>query len=51
MIGTDRFDDGWMNCSFAACSTVFQLYQNAARMIMKGGVQWNLIYSWKDFCL
>ena len=31
--------DGWMTCNFTFFSTVFQLYQDDARMIMKGCVQ------------
>ena len=36
--------DGWMTCEFTSFSTVFQSYQDDGRMIMKGCVQWNLLY-------
>ena len=36
--------DGWMTCEFTSFSTVFQSYQNDARLIMKGCVQWNSVY-------
>ena len=42
--------DGWMTCHFMSSSTVFQSYQDDGWVIMKGCEQWNLIYSWKDFC-
>ena len=32
-------------------STVFQFYQDNGKVIMKGYVEWNLFYDWKDFCL
>ena len=42
-----RFD-GWMDgcifCDFISFSTVFQSYQDDARMIMKGSEQWNTVY-------
>ena len=28
--------DGWMTCNFSSFLTVFQLYENDERMIMKG---------------
>ena len=31
--------------------TVFQSYQDDGRVIMKGYVQWKLVYSWKEFFL
>ena len=40
--------DGWMTWNFMPFSTVFQSYQDDAQVIMKGCVQWILIYSW-DF--
>ena len=39
---------GWIICDFTSYSTVFQLYQDDDRMIMKGFVQWNPIYSRGD---
>ena len=39
---------GWIDESFL---TVFQSYEENVRVIMKGCMQWNLVYSWKDFCL
>ena len=36
--------DGWMTCDFTSFSTVFQLYQDDRRLIMKSCVQWNSIY-------
>ena len=41
--------DGLMDDDFMSFSTVFQSYQDNSKMIMKGYVQWNLIYGWKDF--
>ena len=32
--------DGWMICDFTSFSTVFQLYQDNGKSIMKGCVQW-----------
>ena len=29
--------------------TVFQTYQEAVRVIMRGCVQWNSVYDWEDF--
>ena len=29
--------------------TLFQLYQEDVRMIMKGCMQWNLVHGWIDF--
>ena len=40
-----------MICHFTPLSTVFQSYQDDGRMKMKGCVQWNPVYGWKDFCL
>ena len=40
---------GWITCDFASFSTVFQSYQDNERLIMKGCVQWNPVYSWEDF--
>ena len=34
-----RGGDGWMICDFTSFSTIFQLYQDDNRMIMKGCVQ------------
>ena len=36
--------DGWMTCDFTPFSTVFQSYQDDVWMIIKGCVQWNLVY-------
>ena len=41
--------DGWMTCDFISFSTVFQSYQDDGWMIMKGCVQWSLVYGWEDF--
>ena len=41
--------DGWMICDFTSLSTVFKLYQDDGRMIMKACVQWNHVYGWEDF--
>ena len=38
-----------MTCDFTSFLTVFQSYQDDVWMIMKGCVQWNSIYGWKDF--
>ena len=43
--------DGWMACNFTFFSTVFQSNQDNGRMTMKGCVQWDPVYCWKDFCL
>ena len=43
--------DGWMTCNLASSSTVFQLYEDDDRVIMKGYVQWNFVYGSKDFRL
>ena len=40
--------DLWMTCNFTSFSTLFQSYQDNGLMIMKGCVQWNPIYDWKD---
>ena len=37
--------DGWMIYDFMSFSTVFQSYQDGDRLIMKGCLQWNPIYS------
>ena len=34
--------NGWITCNILSFSTVFQLYQDDRRVIMKGFVQWNL---------
>ena len=31
--------------------TVFQSYEGAVWVIMKGCVQWNTVYGWEDFAL
>ena len=36
--------DGWLTCDFMSFSTVFQSYEDDERLIMKGCVQWNLVY-------
>ena len=36
--------DGLMTRNFTSFSTVFQLYQDDGRLIMKGCVQWNAVY-------
>ena len=41
--------DGYMTCDFTSFSTVFQLYQDDGKLIMKGCVQWNSIYGREDF--
>ena len=46
---TDGRTDGWRN--FTTFSTVFQLYQEDERLIMKVCVQGNLVYGWKDLRL
>ena len=33
-----------MTCDFTSFSTVFESYQDDGRKMMKGCVQWNLIY-------
>ena len=43
--------DGWMTGELVFFSTVFQFYQDNGKVIMKGYVEWNLFYDWKDFCL
>ena len=40
--------DGWMTCDFTSFSTVLQSNQDEERLIMKGRVQWNPVYS-QDF--
>ena len=35
----------WMTCDFTSFLSVFQSYQDDVRMIMKGCVQWNSVYS------
>ena len=40
-----------MACDFMFFLTVFQSYQADVKVVMKGCVQWNLIYLWKDFPL
>ena len=37
--------DEFMTCDFTSFSTVFQLYEDDGRMIMKGCVQWNPVCS------
>ena len=37
-------------CDFTSFfNTVFHLYQDVGHVKMKGCVQWNLVYGWKDF--
>ena len=36
-------------CDFTSFSIVFQSYQDDGRLIMKGCVQWNVVYSSEDF--
>ena len=38
-----------MTCNFTSFSTVFQSYQDNGWMIIKGYVQWNLVYGLEDF--
>ena len=40
--------DIWMDLDFIFFSTVFQSNQKDGRLIMKGCVQWNPVYCWKD---
>ena len=47
----ELFADGWLTCDFTSILTVFQSYQDNVKVIMKGRVQWNLLYGWKDFCV
>ena len=42
----DGRTDGWN-----ATLYIFQPYQDDERVIVKGCVQWNLVYDWKDFLL
>ena len=37
--------DEWMTCNFTSFSTVFQSCQDDGRLIMKGCVEWNSVYS------
>ena len=39
----DEMDD----CYFTSFLTVFESYQDDWKVIMRGCVQWNLVYSWK----
>ena len=41
--------DRWMTCDFTSFSTVFQSYQDDARLIMKGCLQLNSVYCGEDF--
>ena len=43
--------DGWMICDFTSLLTVFQSYQDDGWVIMKGCVQWNPVYDWRNPCL
>ena len=43
--------DGWIFCEFTSISIVFHSYQDDGLMIVKGSVQWNLVYGWKVFRL
>ena len=43
--------DGWMTCKFMSFSTVFQSYQDEAWVTIKGCVQGNPVYGFKDLCL
>ena len=36
--------DGWMTCDLKFFSIEFQSYQDDESFIMKGRVQWNLVY-------
>ena len=38
-----------MTCDFASFSTVFKLYQDDGRLIMKGCVHWSSVYGKEDF--
>ena len=38
-----------MICDFTTFSIVFQSYLDDGRVILKGCVQWNPIYGWRDF--
>ena len=46
-----HLSSSWLNCYYPTFSTVFQSYRDNGRVLMKGCVQWDLIYSWEDFCL
>ena len=37
--------DAWMTCDFTSFSTAFQSYQDDERLMMKGCVQLNPVYS------
>ena len=41
--------EGWMTRDLTSFLTVFQLYKDNERLIIKGCVQWNYVYSQKDF--
>ena len=42
---------GWMTCDFTSFLTIFYSYQDSGMVMMKGCVQWNPVYGWKDICL
>ena len=44
-----RWMNGWMTCDFTSFVTVFQSYQDDVWVKMRGCVQWNSFYGWKDF--
>ena len=39
-----------MTCDFTFFLATFQSYQNDERLVMKGCVQGNSVFSWKDYC-
>ena len=39
-----------MICDFTIFSIVFQSYKDNGKVMMKGSMQCNKVYSWKDFC-
>ena len=42
-----RVSDGWMFCDFTFFSKVFQSYQDDVKLIMKGCVRWDPVYTVK----
>ena len=48
---TFSLKDRGMTCNFMSFSTVFQSYQDHGWVIMKGCMQWNLVYGWNEYHL